>query len=134
MWRWGVKWPEISETSFARSATLEDTSWARLTTELTRWNLPDSQLCLKSKTEQSVAKAQNYIGGRGHCTYIFGEQLSGKKHILGGGDTVHTFLMGRTIGGGGGTLHCTTLKEKAQIQHNCLVCRKLYHFAAQLAS
>ena len=39
------------ETSLARSATLGDKSWARLTTELTSWNLADSQLCLESKTE-----------------------------------------------------------------------------------
>ena len=58
-----------------------------------------------------MAKAQNYIGGRGHCTYIFGEQLSGKKHILGGGDTVHTFLTGRTIGGGDTALHYTERKS-----------------------
>ena len=47
-------------TSLARSTTLEDTSWARLTIELTSWNLPDSQLCLESKTEPSVTKSQNY--------------------------------------------------------------------------
>ena len=47
------------KTSLARSATLGDTSWARLTSG----NLPDSQLRLESKTEPSVAKARNYIGG-----------------------------------------------------------------------
>ena len=36
------------ETSLAGSATLRDTSWARLTIELTSWNLPDSQHCLES--------------------------------------------------------------------------------------
>ena len=48
------------KTSFARSATLEDTSWDRLTTELTSWNLPDSQPCFESKTEPIVAKAPRY--------------------------------------------------------------------------
>ena len=82
MWRWGVKWPEISETSFARSATLEDTSWARLPTELTRWNLPDSQLCLKSKTEPCVANAPNYIGGgTPHRKNVYWDG-GGTPHIL----------------------------------------------------
>ena len=36
-------------TSLARSATLGDTSWARLAPELTSWNLPDSQPYLESK-------------------------------------------------------------------------------------
>ena len=35
------------------------TSWLHLAS----WNLPDSQLFLQSKTEPSVAKAPNYIGG-----------------------------------------------------------------------
>ena len=29
-------------TSLARNATLKDTSWAKMTTELTSWNVPDS--------------------------------------------------------------------------------------------
>ena len=54
----------------------------------TSWNLPDSQLCLESKTEPSVAKALNYIkGGGGHRTE---KTYSGR----GRGDTAHTLLMG----------------------------------------
>ena len=63
------------ETSLARSATLGDKSWARLTTELTSWNLADSQLCLESKTEL------HWGVGTPHR----------KKRTLGGGDTIHTF-------------------------------------------
>ena len=65
-WKLGVKMYVSNEqvkTSSARSATLGDISWARLTTELTSWNLPDYQLCLKSKTEQ---RHQTTLGG-GHC-------------------------------------------------------------------
>ena len=75
----------ISKTSFAWIATLGDSSWARLTIGLTSWNLPNSQLCLESKTEPSVAN------WGGHRT---------KKHKLRGGDTAHTFLIGGTIGVG----------------------------------
>ena len=53
----------IALTSLAKSATLRDTSFARLTIELTSRNLPDSKLCLESKTESSVAKEPNFIGG-----------------------------------------------------------------------
>ena len=66
-----------SRTNLARSVTLVDTSWSRLTNELTSWNLPDSQLHIESKTEPSVAKAPNYIGR--------------------GGDSAHTFLMGEEL-------------------------------------
>ena len=38
------------EISSAGSATLGDASLPKLTTELTRWNLPDFQLRLDSKT------------------------------------------------------------------------------------
>ena len=60
-----------SRTSSAGSATLRDTSWARLTIQLGASetqkkpirgrNLPDFQLCLESKTQLSLAKAQNYM-------------------------------------------------------------------------
>ena len=60
-----VPTPKYWQTSLARSAKLGDTSWARLTTELTSWNFPDSQLCLESKTEPSVVRAPNYIVGGG---------------------------------------------------------------------
>ena len=67
-------------------------------------NLPDSQLQFESKTEPSVAKAQNYTGGRhrtekmytgrgGHRTYFVDE--SNKW----GGDTAQHRKMG------GGTPH-----------------------------
>ena len=79
------------ETSLARSATLGDKSWARLTTELTSWNLADSQLCLESKTELVWQKHQTTLGGEIHRT---------EKHIVGGGDTALTFFMGGTIGVG----------------------------------
>ena len=59
-----------------------------MTTELTNWNLPDSQLCLESKTEQSVAKAQTYMGGHRREKYVC---------LVGGGAIQHTFLMGKTI-------------------------------------
>ena len=65
---------------------------------LQSWNLQDSQLCLESKTEPSVAKAQNYMEGGGDTAQ--------KKRILGGGDTAHTLLMGKQLGWG----HRTTLK------------------------
>ena len=64
-----VPTPKYWQTSLARSAKLGDTSWARLTTEQTSWNLPDSQLRLKSKTEPSVTKLLNYIWG-GHRTTL----------------------------------------------------------------
>ena len=44
------------------------------------WNLPDSQLCLESKTEPNVEKAQNYIGGRD--TERKKQLLVGAPHIL----------------------------------------------------
>ena len=67
----------INETSLARSATLGDTSWDRLTIELASWNLSDSQLCLESKTDPSLAKGGGdtalktdiYWKG-GHRTYL----------------------------------------------------------------
>ena len=96
---------------------------ANLWLHLASWNLPDFLLCLESKTEPSVAKEQNYMGG-GHRT---------EKFVLEGGDTAHTFLMSGTNGvgtphnierkhilGGGDTAHTllgwghrTTFTEKA---------------------
>ena len=74
--------------------------------------MSDSQLNLESKTKMGVAKAQNYIGGdtaqkivnwEGGTPHILsygGNNLGGKKHILGGGDrdAAHTLLMGELIG------------------------------------
>ena len=45
---------------------------------LTSWNLPDSQLCLESKTDPSVAE--------------WGGDTAQKTDILEGGDTAHTLL------------------------------------------
>ena len=87
------------ETSWAGSATLRDTSWARLIFQLrptingdrlrhrnTWWGTLHKNVSrwsyLESKTEMSVAKAQDYFGGdtaqkKGilepprHCTYFF---------------------------------------------------------------
>ena len=59
-----------------------------MTTDLARWNLLDYQLQLDSKTEPRMAKAKNYTA------HTIGVE---KKHILGGGDTTHTLLMGGTI-------------------------------------
>ena len=52
---------------------------------LANCNLTDWLLCLEYKTEPSVAKATNYIGGN---------NWGGEKHILGGGVpyTPHTLL------------------------------------------
>ena len=83
------------KTSFARSATLEDTSWDRLTTELTSWNLPDSHLHLNSKTEPSVTKHQTTLGRGG---------ITKKKRILGGGHRKY-FLDGGNNWGGDTTQH-----------------------------
>ena len=68
-------------TSSAGSATLGDSSLAKLTTELTRWGLPGSQLCLYSKKVPSVVTAQNYMGG--HRT-----------------EKTYTLMMGGSIGFG----------------------------------
>ena len=75
--------PELwssEKTNSAGSATLGDTSWARLIIQLgpnntpkntNLWpqlagcNLPDSQLHWESKTEPSLVKAQHYIWGEG---------------------------------------------------------------------
>ena len=87
-------------TSSARIATLRDTSWDRLIIHLgyhikknnlwlhlTSWNLPDSQLCLESKTEPSVAKG----GGTPHRKQIYWK--GGTPHIpYWGGDTAHTLF------------------------------------------
>ena len=88
---------------------------ANLCLHLTSWNLPDSQLCLKSKREPSVAKAQNYIWGwggilhrktstgRGETAHTFLMEATigvGRKHKLGGGDTAVTLLMGEKLGWG----------------------------------
>ena len=61
--------------------------------------MPDFLLCLESKTEPSMAKAQNYRGGdTAHTFLISGTNGVGtphnfeRKHILGGGDTAHTLL------------------------------------------
>ena len=79
------------KTSSAGSATLGDTSW----------NLPDSQLCLKSKTEPEWHRTK-----------------------LGGGDTAHTLLMRVIIRVGtpnnierleGGTLQINTLLMRGTI-------------------
>ena len=64
------------KTSSAGSATLGDTIWDKLTSELTSRSLPDSQLCLKGT--------------------IWVEN----EHLLGGGDTEHTLLRGETLGEG----------------------------------
>ena len=60
------------------------------------------QFSLTSKAEQSMAKAQHYIGrgGTPHILSKWGNNWGGKKHILGRGDTAHTLLMGGTIGVG----------------------------------
>ena len=50
------------KTCLARSATLEDTSWARLATELTSRNLSDSQLCLEYKTESILKEISSIFG------------------------------------------------------------------------
>ena len=58
--------------------------------------LPESQLCLESKAEQSVAKVRTYIGRGRHRT---------EKCVLGGGVTtqkeVYTYFLNRMIMGGG---------------------------------
>ena len=100
----------INETSLARSATLGDTSWDRLTIELASWNLSDSQLCLESKTDPSVAKAQKKFIWAGHRTkkdkmrggtpYILsclGEQLGWGKTYTGRGGHRTYFVDGGTI-------------------------------------
>ena len=102
-----LEWSTI-RTSSDGSATLGDTSWARLIIKLgpiCGFILQAGTfqifyfaflLCLESKTETSVAKAQNYRGGTPHNFEI--------KHLLGGGDTTHTLL---------GLEHCTSaLVEK----------------------
>ena len=71
--------PKI-KTSLAGSATLGDTSWARL--HLASWNLPDSQ----SKTELEW-----------HRTTLRGGHRTEKMCTRRGGDTAHTLLMGWTI-------------------------------------
>ena len=95
--------------SSARIATLGDTSCDRLIIHLgyhikksnlwfhlTSWNLPDSQLCLESKTESSVA-----MGGTPLRKNIYWK--GGTPHVpYWGGDTTHTLL---------GWGHRTTLKD-----------------------
>ena len=83
---------------------------ANLWLHLASWNFPNFLLCLESKTEPSVAKAQNYRGGdTAHTFLMSGTNGVGtphnfeRKHILGGGDTAHTLFMGGTIWEG--TLH-----------------------------
>ena len=71
---------------------------ANLWLHLPSWNLQDSQLCLESKTEPSVTKAQNYMAGGG--------DIAQKKRTLGGRDIAHTLLMGKQLGWG----HRTTLE------------------------
>ena len=73
---------KAEKTSLARSATLKDTSWATLKTELKSQNMPDYLFCLESKNDPSVAKTQNF--------FFFG---GGKMYY-----TALTFLMGETIG------------------------------------
>ena len=82
-------------TSSARSATLEDTSWAWL--HLGSWKLPDSQFCSKSKTEPKCSRHRTKLGGGdtaqkkcipggwGHRTYFL------NRVPIGRGDTAHTF-------------------------------------------
>ena len=65
-------------------------------TQRYKLRLLDSQLHLESKTELSVAKAQNYI-------FLEGGGTAQKKTYNGSGDTAHTLLMGRTIDWGGDT-------------------------------
>ena len=63
--------------------------------QLASWNLSDFLLCLESKTEPSVAKAQNYIGGWGDTTqhYLYWKRGTGHRTYLldewnkSGGDT-----------------------------------------------
>ena len=70
-------------TSSARSATLEDTSWAWL--HLASWNLSDSQFSSESKTEPKFSR---------HRTKLGGGDTAQKKCIPGGGDTAHVFWKG----------------------------------------
>ena len=60
---------------------LSQTEKANMWLNLTSWNVPDSQLHLESKTELSVAKAQNYMdGGTPHRKKLHWEV--GTPHIL----------------------------------------------------
>ena len=68
-----------------------------------------------SKTEPSVAKAQNYMGG-GHCTEEIKE--------IGTEETARTFLMEGTIGlgeninwEGGDTAHTLFMREQLRWGH-----------------
>ena len=72
--------------SSAGSATVRDISWAKLITELTGWNLPDSQLHLESNRGKSTELQRHRTTGRGGDT-------AQKKMYTGRGDTAHTFLI-----------------------------------------
>ena len=64
---------------------------ANLWLHLASWNLPDSQLCLESKTKPGLSKAQNYIGvGTPHRKNVCWKE----------GGTAYTVLMRGTIGVG----------------------------------
>ena len=79
-------------TSSARSATLEDTSWAWL--HLASWNLSDSQFCSESKTEPKCSRHRTkFGGGTPHRKSVYGE----------GGH--HTYFLNRVPIGGEGTPH-----------------------------
>ena len=65
-------------TSSARSATLEDTSWAW--PHLASWNLPDSQFCSDSKTEPNLSRHRNKLGGTPHRKSVYLEV--GTPHIF----------------------------------------------------
>ena len=112
--------------SSAGSATLGDTSWARLIIKLgpcnslkkaNLWlhlasrNFPNFLLCLESKTEPSVAKAQNYRGGTPHIHSWWVEQMGWghrttlKESIYWEGGTPHniyrkSLAVGGWVGGG----------------------------------
>ena len=57
------------KTSSARSATLEDTSWALL--HFASWNLPDSQFCSKSKTEPKCSRHRTKLEGTPHRKSVY---------------------------------------------------------------
>ena len=70
--------------SSARSATLEDKSWALL--YLASWNLPDSQFCSESKTEPKCSRHRTKLGG--------GTPHRKSAYQKEGGDTAHIFWTG----------------------------------------
>ena len=69
------------KTSSAGSSTLGHSIWARLC--FTSWNLPDSQLCLESKTEPEWHRAT--FGGGGHCTERINTGRGHRTYFVDGG-------------------------------------------------